>query len=603
MPTDLSIGIAGSGGDGVILLGELLARFSARAGLNTILLKSYGPQIRGGESSARIRVSSSPLSWAGDSVDALLLFHSEALRRFSAELSLKPGAQILLDSLDDTALEHSAIPASHYDRVLRVPFDDLAMESAKTKLAKNMVMAGVACELYRWPDEGLGEYIQQRFARQGERAVNANLAAVEAGRSFARANLPVGELRIGQLRAAPLHFISGDEAFAYGALCAGCRFMAGYPISPASEILEWMSRELPKAGGVCVQAEDEIAGLCMAIGAGYGGIKALTATSGPGLSLKQEGLGLASMAEIPVVLCNVQRCGPSTGIPTRTEQADLNAAIYGGHGDSPRVVLAATSVGDCYELAQLSFELAERFQTPVIVLLDQYLGQSVHTVPDLQVRVRDPRADLQPLLGGTAGSIDAEPWRRWPTAQDLQEQFQRYSMAGEAVAATSVPGLPGGEYIAVGIEHNALGEPVSSQDTHERQTARRYAKLEQIAREHPGLAVHGAPQPKIALLTWGSTYGVCCEAADILSASGTAAQVLAPRLLSPLPKAELQQWLDGLADSGARLVVVETSFSGQFLRHLRGELDLPRGYAHLHRSGGYALRLSEVLDFIKDDSI
>jgi len=594
MRDDLVIGIAGAGGDGVILLGELLARACARVGLHTVLLKSFGPQIRGGESSVRIRISTHPLSWAGDAIDALLLFNWDGLRRFQNELQLKPCAPVIVDSLDPTPLDEAPVADQQRPLVRQVPLEELALQSASNKQAKNMVMAGLICESFGWPADGLAEYIRLRFRRHGERTIETNLRAIEAGREYAREHLEIQNLpMLSYERRAPLHFFNGDEAFAYGALSAGCRFMAGYPISPASEILEWMSRELPQVGGLCVQAEDEISAACMAIGASYGGALALTATSGPGLSLKQEAIGLATMAEIPLVVCDVQRCGPSTGIPTRPEQADLMAAIHGGHGDSPRIVLAATSVGDCYELAQTAFELAERFQTPVLVLLDQYLGQNHQTLENFEPRILAP-----PALAG------AEPlasrWREPAARAALEPGYARYQLDGpDGISACSLPGQPGGEFTAVGIEHGPDGDVTSSPAMHQAMSAKRAAKLQAAARDYQLLSrwdpPSAAPVRPLSLLTWGSSFGVCVEAAQRLSAAGLPTRVLAPQILYPLPVEALAQWLSGCGE----LAVLETNFSGQFFHHLRAYLDLPAGTQAYHRAGGMPLMLGEVLGWLQ----
>ena len=336
MSSDLAIGIAGSGGDGVILLGELLSKAAAKVGLNTMLTKNFGPQIRGGESSCRIRVSGKPLSWVGDRIDALLVFNWSGFKRFRSELVLKQNCVIVVDTADQTPEAEIPIPDCYKSRIKKIPFEHIALSSVKSKQAKNMVLAGVICELFNWPSEGIEAYINQRFAKHGAAMAASNIMAVDAGREYLRQNFAAeAGLKPEYEQADPLMFISGNDAFAYGALCAGCRFMAGYPISPATEILEWMGRELPRFDGVCVQAEDEISAICMSIGASFGGVKSLVATSGPGFSLKQEAIGLAVSAEIPVVVCNVMRGGPSTGGPPLRLGGTGNKAARPSSGQQP----------------------------------------------------------------------------------------------------------------------------------------------------------------------------------------------------------------------------------------------------------------------------
>lgn len=612
MAIDLSIGIAGSGGDGVIVLGELLSKAAAKVGLNAVLSKSFGPQIRGGESSTHIRVSDRPLSYAGDKVDALLLFHWSDFTRFRSELVLKQTAVIVVDEGDETPREEIPIPEQYKKRVQRVPFERIAMDAAGTKLAKNMVMAGVVCELFNWPDDGITDYIKRRLMKKGEDVIAGNLKAVEAGRQHVRDHFQgVETLTLDYERAEPQMFISGNDAVGFGCLSAGCRFMAGYPITPASEVLEFMARELPRFDGVCVQAEDEISAMCMTLGASFGGTKSMTTTSGPGLALKQEAIGLGVLAELPVVIFNVQRGGPSTGLPTRTEQSDLNIAIYGGHGDCPRVVLGATDVRECYELAHTAFEIAEVYQTPVIVLLDQYLGHSLMTTHGVNIRHNDPKearkwyeANYRPEqwkehhgnidnYRGKAVDVD---WRLCPTPKELEEQkYERFQLTANGVSPMTVPGMAGGEHTNVGIEHTQVGAPSSSHIDHQVQSEKRFRKFEEIARKYVLInSTECQDQPELGILTWGSTFGVCQEISELLNEVGLSTQVIAPTILYPLPFAEIQKWLDGLG----QLITVETSFGDQFYHYIKAFLEMPERSFHYSRAGGIPMRLAEVMNFI-----
>jgi len=610
MAIDLSIGIAGSGGDGVIVLGELLSKAAAKVGLNSVLSKSFGPQIRGGESSTHIRVSDRPLSYAGDKVDALLLFHWADLARFRSELVLKQDVVIVVDEGDETPAEEIPIPEQFKNRVQRVPFEKIAMDAAGTKLAKNMVMAGVVCELFNWPDDGISDYIKRRLMKKGEEVVAGNLKAVEAGRQHVREHFKgVETLTLEYERSEPEIFISGNDAFGLGCLSAGCRFMAGYPITPASEVLELMARELPRFDGVCVQAEDELSAMCMTLGASFGGIKSMTTTSGPGLALKQEAIGLGVIAELPVVICNVQRGGPSTGLPTRTEQSDLNIAIYGGHGDCPRVVLGATDVRECYELAHTAFEIAERYQTPVIVLLDQYLGHSLMTAHGVDIRHNDPKEDRKWYVANYRPDLWQEPYgniddyvgkdvdlRLSPSLEELQsKKYERFQLTATGVSPMTFPGMPGGEHTSVGIEHNQGAMPSSSHIDHQAQNEKRYRKFEEIAEKYVLINSTDSPQqPELGILTWGSTFGVCQEIAELLNEAGLSTQVIAPTILYPLPFAEMQKWLDGLQ----QLITVETSFGDQFFHYIKAYLDMPERSFHYSRGGGIPMKLSEVMNCI-----
>jgi 2-oxoglutarate/2-oxoacid ferredoxin oxidoreductase subunit alpha len=613
MSTDLAIGIAGSGGDGVILLGEMLAKAATKVGLHAVLTKSFGAQIRGGESSSRIRISSEPLSYCGDKIDALFIFHWTDLVRFKSELQLKRNAEIIIDAADETPLEEIPLPEVYKDRIRRVPFEQIALDAVGTKQAKNMALAGVACALFNWPEEGIEQYCRQRFKKYGAEMIEQNLKAVQAGRDWIKANPSEvkPDFRVEYEMAKPQIFMSGNDAVSFGALCAGCRFMAGYPITPATEILEFMARELPRFDGVCVQAEDEISAVCMVVGAAFGGIKAMTATSGPGLALKSEGIGLGVIAELPMVIAVTMRGGPSTGLPTRTEQSDLNIAIYGGHGDCPRVVLAATNVTECYELAHMAFEIAEKYQTPVILLLDQYLGHSIMTVDNMNIRCDDPKeeqrwyvANYRPELWNEEHYGPREKYlshaqehfqRSIPTPAELLEGYLRFKQTDSGVSPITVPGIPGGEYMAVGIEHNERGLPSSNTVEHQAQSEKRYRKFEKIAKEYALFDRVGVAHPKLGILTWGSTFGVCEEICHLLNEAGLPTEVLAPQILYPLPWQQMQEWMNGLD----ALVIPECNFTGQFYHYIKGSLEMPEKTYHFSRAGGSPLTLSEVLNFIR----
>jgi 2-oxoglutarate ferredoxin oxidoreductase subunit alpha len=562
--TSFTIGIAGSGGDGVILLGELLARTAADAGLHCFLTKSFGPQIRGGETSCRLTFAAGPLHCPGDRVDLLAVLSWEGYARFSSELPLAAGAVVLCDARQEAA------QADLRDApVLALPLEHLALETAGSKQARNMVLAGALCAALNWP---AAQFIAQLAGRQlrQDGADSGNARAVVAGGELAavqRLQLPQAPPGLGS--AAPLELLTGNAAVCRGALAAGCRFMAGYPISPATEILETLMRELPAAGGNCVQAEDEIAAAGLALGASYGGVRAMTATSGPGLSLKVEALGLAVMAELPLVVVDVQRVGPSTGIPTRTEQADLNIALYGRHGDAPCPVLAPVSIADCGRLTQAAFEIAEKYRTPVIILSDQYLAQGVQTMPVARAALPANNRTADTAVRPTSGLADT----------------------------AAHPGIPAG---LSGLVRDAAGEPSSDPALHAAMCARRAAKLEALRKVQP-LVARYAPQPpvgdsadrpRLGILTWGSSYGPCCALADQLAQQGSAVSVFAPQSLYPLPLAPLTVWLTTLDE----LFVPELNHSGQFWRYLRSQLDVPVPATPYHRAGGRAFAVEELLE-------
>lgn len=368
--------------------------------------------------------------------------------------------------------------------------------------------------------------------------------------------------------------ITGDEAVAFGALSAGCRFYSSYPITPASEIMEWLSVEMPKLDGVVVQAEDEISAICMVTGAAYGGVKAMTATSGPGLSLKLESIGLGVMAELPYVVVDVQRGGPSTGLPTKAEQADLNQAIFGFHGDAPHAVMAAADVEDCFRATIEAFNVAESFQMPVILLSDQYLGHRTETVRELNFESVKLANRLRPHLLSKGG-------------------YKRFVDTPDGISPMTWPGMKNGEYLCSGIEHDEWGAPSSSHEIHEMMCVKRHKKLKKLEKVFKFIRRYGEKTPRVGVITWGSNKGVVREAVEYFVSKNMPVGALVPQLLYPLQTDEFKKFLSSVET----LVIVENSFSGQFLNYLRSLLDLPKRLIHLKASGA---RLFSVRDVIRE---
>ena len=354
-----------------------------------------------------------------------------------------------------------------------------------------------------------------------------------------------------------------------------CKFMAGYPITPATEIMEMMAKYLPMVGGTLIQAEDEIAAISMVVGASYGGAVSMTASSGPGVSLMQEMLGAAGIAEIPLVLVNVQRAGPATGIPTKSEQADLLQAVFGGHGDDPRVVLAPCDTEDCYDIAHYAFSIAESFQLPVMVLSDQFIGQRKASFPALDPE-RIPVAK-----------------RKLPNADDLKD-YKRFRYTTSGVSPMSYAGIEHGEYLSSGIAHTEDGRPTSMSIVNQSMNDKRFRKLDQIIEKYPLWRYYGIKGASLGLLGWGSTKGVLRETASMCTRAGIDVVAMVPRILNPLPEEELEDWFETLDT----LVVIEMSYSGQFLNFLRSQINLPGKTVHYARSGGSLIPLEDILNLV-----
>ncbi len=566
-PDSLVLAVVGSGGDGVALLGDLVLRMAAKQGLYGIMVQSYGPQIRGGESAALLRIARKEVHYEGDESDLLLCFRSADLRRFQGSVRLHAQSVVILEQADAGELPDwlGRSEGAPY----RYPFatfeDGVEVEGEP----KNMMGLALLCRALGWPPALARLTIERRFARKPDMTAR-NLAAFD--RAWAAEGVP--ELPRLHGHGVPLHIETGNEAVARGAIHAGMRFFAGYPITPSSEIMETLIRELPPAGGTVVQAEDEIAALGMVLGASFGGVPAMTATSGPGLSLMTEMMGLSSMAEVPAVIVDCQRAGPATGMPSRTEQADLFHALYAGHGDFPRVVLGVFDAVHARHVMFKAFHVAEHYQLPVLVLSDAYIAQ--------RRQVSDPPADHH-----------GKP-RRW--AWTPEHGPARFKLTGDHVVAPfRVPGTPGGTYLAAGIEHTPEGHPTSDTAVHHQMNAKRFKKLGAIADEtRDWYCTLGRDDAPRGIVAWGSHYGLLCEWVE----AHPEYRVFMPEILTPFPLEGFAAWRRGLEWA----CVVELSFQGQLHRYLSSLTDLT-GVSSITRSGGVPLTRAELARLLSEASM
>jgi 2-oxoglutarate ferredoxin oxidoreductase subunit alpha len=554
----VSIALAGSGGAGVMTAGNLLLEAAALAGYHAIMTRSSGPQIRGGEAAAMLRIATFPTDGQDDRMDVLAAIDWQNVARFAAELPLGAGSLVLGDPAQGAVPELFARSGA---RQAQVPLKELAKSVADGW--PNMVAVGVLAGLIGLSPEALEGAMARTMKKKG---LAPSLAAAKLGMAQA-AGLPSFALRPAQPRPGRW-LVTGNEAAGYGALHAGVRFVAAYPITPATELLEWVAPAIVKVGGAMVQAEDELASINMILGASYGGVPALTATSGPGLALMMESIGLGVAAELPIVVVDVMRTGPSTGIATKAEQADLNIALYGLHGDAPHVVVAPNSLADCANATAWAVRIAEALQVPAIVLSDQYLGQArgVVEAPDL------------------AGQISQ---RSKATAD---QPYRRYAITESGVSPMAIPGTPGTTYTADGLEHNERGTPSSQAADHLAQVEKRARKLAQFDPGDDWASVEG--DGGTAILTFGSCTGPAREALARARAGGLKARLISLRLLAPAQPARLKRALEGVR----RVLVVEQNHGGQFLRALRGDWELQCETHSLRRPGPLPFRPGEILD-------
>ncbi len=573
---DLTLAMVGSGGDGVITMGDMIAQACAREGLNVMKVEAYGPQIRGGESSCTVRISSRPVVTQGDTVEVLVVFNWNDFARFKGELIPSPEVVVLYEESDKTPREVIDLGAENA-RWIGVPFIELAKLAAGTPLAKNILTLGILSEVFGLPKEGISLAIGKKFEEKKSGVLEANMRGFEAGIDYGREiHAGLGEFRLEYEPGEPKLLMSGNEASAIGALHAGCRFFAGYPITPSSEILHFLSEWMPRLGGSTVQTEDELAAIGAVLGGSFAGVKSMTATSGPGLALMTEMLGLASMAEIPAVIIDVQRGGPSTGLPTKSEQSDLFQALWGSHGDSPRVVLAPADVEDCFHATVAAFNIAEEAQMPVIVLSDQFIAQRSETLSML--------------------SLDHQvKTRQVPTAGEL-ENYERYRDTKDGISPMTWPGMKGGEYQTNGLEHDCTGQPTSMYLNHEKMNEKRYRKLRPIRDNYSFVRRYGSDEAEVGVLCWGSAKGPVKEAVLRAHARGERVAAFVPQVLYPFPAHEFKSFLKGVRD----IIIVELSYSAQFYKYLQTFLDLPVGHTYVYkRSGGKNLTVGEIEEKIE----
>ena len=568
--TDFVFRIGGEGGEGVISTGELLTLTLARSGYEIYTFRTYPAEIKGGHANYQVRASDQLLLSQGYPVDVLVAFNEEAYQKHIQDL--RPGGVLMYDADSFSAPSHDSAIA------YAIPLTSLATEKVGVKLTKNIVALGALSGLFDIPFEKFQELLKERFGRKGETVVQKNLQALQVGYDYIKTQGKKDSIRLGpRPRQTKELVLSGNESLALGAIASGLRLYFGYPITPATDIMEFLAKELPKIGGYVVQTEDEISAIGAVLGASYAGTKAMTATSGPGFSLMVEMLGLAEMAEIPAVIVDVQRVGPSTGMPTKTEQGDLYLAVYGGHGSCPRVVMALTSVEDCFYGVMHAFNIAETYQMPVIVLSDQYLGHRKATVPK-------PDPSKVPIVA-----------RKVPAPEELKA-YKRYKFTPEGVSPMSIPGMEGGHYVAEGLEHDESGYPAASNhENHFRMNQKRYTKFQAVeALANQLVKQYGVEHPEIGIIGWGSSEGVIREAVQMAVDKGYSVGALHPKILYPQPLDELRQFING----AKAIIIPELNFTGQFATLLRKRFTID--FIQLNKTIGLPFTPKEIVDKIEE---
>ena len=541
--SEITIRFCGIAGDGIVASGKILAGACANIGLHVMVNNIYSAEIRGmGKSSATIRFSTSKLYSMGDGLD--LLVGMKGKESIIDLRDVKAGGNVIYDSsvIGDVEEEDSLV--SHITPEIQghgLPIQKLANEATGTNQGKNLVAIGAICYFYSLPPEMFVDQIKSVFVHKGDHVIDVNIKAFNLGYEYFKEQYPLKNQFEIDKNSEPRALTSGNDAIAKGALDCGLKFFAGYPITPATRIMEIAAKELPKLGGWTLQMEDEIAAIGAVLGAWFAGKRAMTATSGPGLSLMSEMINLSVMAEIPTVIVNVQRGGPSTGLPTKVEQGDLNIALYGGAGDSPRVVMAPSNSEECYSGIQLAFDIAEKYQTPVIFLSDLFLGQRTETVTIKENIDRDRCT------------------RKKPTSEQL-ENFQRYQITDDGVSPQIVPGEPGAVYSTTGLEHSVTGNPNYEADVHSMMTAKRFRKFESMVSDLPEANILGDETAEIGIAGWGSTIGSILEGMELAKKQGIKTKLIKSIMIHPQHEDSFRKFFA----SCKKIIVPEMNYQGQY---------------------------------------
>lgn len=570
---DLAVMIAGKAGDGVLFTGNVLAKLLKRHGWEVATYRDFPSNIRGEPTAYMVRASRVSRGGLSDGVRILLAFDCEAILTNLHRVA--PDSLVLCDGDGFKAPPSEEAKGKSFHRF---PLRALARENFGHEIFKNMIALGALGYLLNLDSELLKGIIAEIFLeRKGEELVRKNTAAALLGYERAKEmTAPSERYPLAKSEDKGRLLLSGDEAIAFGALASGCRFFAAYPICPASEIHQWLASFLPRFGGIVVQAEDEISALNMVLGASYAGLRAMTATSGPGASLMMEAFSLAGMAEIPAVIAHVQRLGPATGIPTKTQQGDILQWIFGSHGEFPRIVLAPGTIGDCFELTVEAFNLAEKYQCPVVLLTELDMGQNYRTTPEFDLgRVKIDRGRL----------LNQEEISRL-------KDFKRYELTVDGISPRGLPSYKNGLHLVESLEHDERGYRREEDAMRIRMMEKRMGKLAQARKDLPLARELGASRPACGFVTLGSTLGPVLEAAERLGEKGISTGFLQIRTLWPFPVSEVEAFLGRCGE----VFIVENNYSGELATLLSSQLHSRREIRRILRYGTRTFTPQEIVE-------
>jgi 2-oxoglutarate ferredoxin oxidoreductase subunit alpha len=577
MPDDLNWAIGGEAGDGIDSTGKIFAQALSRAGRHVFTSKDFASRIRGGYTASKIRTSVDRVESVVDRLDILIALTERTVHENEDELH--EDSVVIYDG-ERSTMQDVEVP--HGATALEVPLKRLA-EDAGGAIMLNVVALGAACEVMNFPIENLDESLKKRFGDKGEAIVENNKKAARKGQEYVREEY---DLEFGydvETTDEDYVLLNGDEAIGMGAIAAGCRFYAGYPITPATDVMEYLTGRIDQFGGKVVQAEDELSAINMALGAARAGARSMTATSGPGIDLMTETFGLVATSETPLVICDVMRSGPSTGMPTKQEQGDLNMTLYGGHGEIPRFVVAPTNISECFWKTVEAFNLAEKYQTPVFLVSDLALAVTEQTFSPETFDMDEVEVDR----GKVVDENDIDAWL------DEKGRFQAHFPAADGVSPRAFPGTVDGAHMTTGLEHDELGRRTEDTEVRVEQVDKRNRKVE-TAKEQETFDYRefGDPEADTLVISWGSNEGAMREGMELLSEDGHDIRFISVPYIFPRPD------LTAEVQAAENVIVVECNATGQFADVI--EHDVLERVDRINKYTGVRFKADELAEEVKD---
>ncbi|MDK2918690.1 MAG: 2-oxoglutarate/2-oxoacid ferredoxin oxidoreductase subunit alpha [Candidatus Petromonas sp.] len=571
MTNNITLMIGGTQGEGIVSTGNILIKTLSRLGYFTYGFRNFSSRIKGGHTNYIIEINTKEVLAYGDSLDILIAFDMESIEVNIDRL--KEGGLVIYDSIIN--------PENYFVRrdlgFLSFPFTDIAKKYGSC-IMKNTSLLGLLGRLLNIHSQNIKDTVEETYKKKGQDILSKNFTVldktyeepIENEEIKTRYNLNTS---ISEKRASMI----GNEAIAFGALMAGCRFMAAYPITPASEIMEYLSEKLPDYGGIVLQTEDEIAAITMSLGSSYAGSRAMTASSGPGISLMMEGIGLAGMAEIPIVIVDVQRVGPSTGLPTKHEQSDIEFLYHGAHGEIPLIIVTPYSVEECFYQSIQAFNLAEKYQCPVIILSDLALGLSRQTIKSL---------DKNKI------TIDRGKIASGENLEETKLDFRRFDFTSDNISQRTLPGFLEGIHKVTGLEHSIIGTPNNYPDNRKKMMDKRLNKIRKLESQN-NIDIFGTTNSSLLVLSIGSNYGIIkkvVEDYNLPVAYG------AFKMIKPLPVKQLKE----LTEKYSKILIVENNARGQLASIIKQKLPCHDKFHNLLKYDGTPFKLAEIKSKIEE---